>query len=188
MMKCAYHPVVDAVGTCVNCGRSVCAECKVVLDGKIYCKPCADIVFSRLQAGGRTEVGATLAENTSGQGRAAVIPKEIRGWNWGASLLSWIWAIGNKVWFGLFGLIFIAIAFVPTANDATMWIIMLAQLAWSIALGVEGSEWAWRSKRWDSIEHFKRAQSTWAKWGVGVSILSILGFVIGVIATLAGYL
>lgn len=40
--KCAYHPNRDAVGSCVSCGRLVCAECKAVLGGKIYCNPCAD--------------------------------------------------------------------------------------------------------------------------------------------------
>jgi hypothetical protein len=41
-MKCAYHPEVDAVGACANCGRLVCAECKAVVHGNIYCNPCAD--------------------------------------------------------------------------------------------------------------------------------------------------
>lgn len=41
-MKCSYHPDVDAVGACINCGRLICAECKTVVGGKIYCNPCAD--------------------------------------------------------------------------------------------------------------------------------------------------
>ena len=41
-MKCAYHPTIDAVGACVNCGRLICAECKVELGGKIYCNPCTE--------------------------------------------------------------------------------------------------------------------------------------------------
>src|SRR5262249_24863985 len=28
--------------------------------------------------------------------------------------------------------------------------------------------WAWRNGRWDSVEHFKRVQRQWAKWGVVV--------------------
>lgn len=46
MMNCAYHPEVDAIGACVNCGRLICAECKVVLGEKIYCNPCADKLFA----------------------------------------------------------------------------------------------------------------------------------------------
>jgi len=45
-MKCAYHPEKDAVGACVNCGRMVCSECRAMLGGKIYCKPCAGEAFA----------------------------------------------------------------------------------------------------------------------------------------------
>ena len=44
-------------------------------------------------------------ENTSGQGAASVVPGEIKGWNWGAFFLNWIWSIGNNVWIGLLALI-----------------------------------------------------------------------------------
>ena len=42
MANCAYHPDREAVGSCVGCGRLVCAECKTVLRGKIYCNLCAE--------------------------------------------------------------------------------------------------------------------------------------------------
>lgn len=45
-MICAYHPEADAVGACVQCRRFVCAECKVELEGKIYCNPCAEELLS----------------------------------------------------------------------------------------------------------------------------------------------
>ena len=157
MANCAYHPDRDAVGACVSCGRLICDECKTVLGGKIYCNPCADKMFAgKAETGvGQTETGVLGAENTSGQGSLAVIPREIGGWNWGAFLLNWIWAMGNSVWIGL-------LALIPYAG-----------FIMAIVLGVKGSEWAWRNKRWDSIEHFKRTQSTWAKWGVGLVLGSI---------------
>lgn len=40
-MKCYNHPDKDAVGVCVNCGKAVCAEDSVVIDGKLYCKDCS---------------------------------------------------------------------------------------------------------------------------------------------------
>ncbi len=151
MSNCAYHSDREAVGACVNCGRLICDECKTFLGGKIYCNPCADKMFTS-----RAEPGALGAENTSGQGSLAVIPREIGGWNWGAFLLNWIWAIGNSVWIGL-------LALVPYAG-----------FIMAIVLGVKGNEWAWRYKRWDSVEHFKRTQSTWAKWGLGILLGSIV--------------
>src|SRR3990170_1543286 len=48
-------------------------------------------------------------ENTSGQGKAAVVPPEVDRWNWGAFLLNWIWGIGNNTFIAL-------LMFVPFAN------------------------------------------------------------------------
>ena len=92
-------------------------------------------------------------QNTSGQGAASVVPDEIKGWNWGAFFLNWIWSIGNNVWIGLLALI--------------LGIIM------SIILGIKGSEWAWQNRRWESVEQFKTVQHTWAVWGVVIFIASI---------------
>ena len=100
--------------------------------------------------------GTLEMENTSGQGRLAIIPKEIRGWNWGAFFFGWLWGISNKVWISLLCLI--------------PWVgfIML------IVLGMQGNEWAWRNKRWDSIEHFKRTQRTWAYWALAIFVLVVI--------------
>lgn len=109
--------------------------------------------------------GAPATENTSGQGSLAVVPKEIQGWNWGAFLLNWIWGIGNKVWLALITII--ALLFPLTG------------FIMAIVLGVKGNEWAWRNKRWDSIEQFKRTQRTWTYWGIGLLPVFIPLFVIG---------
>ena len=164
-MKCAYHPEVDAVGACVNCGRLVCAECKVELEGKIYCNPCAErILLDRAKIGvGKPRADVITVENTSGQGKIAVVPREIPGWSWGAFFLSWIWGIGNNVWIAL-------LALIPYAG-----------FIMAIVLGVKGNEWAWRSKRWDGIEHFKRTQRRWACWGIGLVGGSIFVWVLALI-------
>ena len=112
----------------------------------------------------------STTENTSGQGSTAVVPREIQGWNWGAFLLTWIWGLGNNVLLALLTL-------VPVVG-LVMWIV----------LGVKGSEWAWQQKRWDSVEHFRRVQRTWAKWGVivlliscalGAAFVALMFFVVG---------
>ena len=41
-MKCYSDPTRDAVGICVKCGRGVCTEEVVMIDGKLYCKECSD--------------------------------------------------------------------------------------------------------------------------------------------------
>ncbi|MBN1691042.1 MAG: ribonuclease G [Dehalococcoidia bacterium] len=86
-------------------------------------------------------------------GGQAVVPKELGEWNWGGFLLTWIWGIGNNVWWSF-------LVFVPYLGFMVM--------PWVLAF--KGNQWAWQSKRWDSIEHFKRVQHTWTMWGLGITI------------------
>lgn len=46
-MKCMIHPESEAVGVCSSCGKGLCYSCKVELGGKLYCQPCANVVFSK---------------------------------------------------------------------------------------------------------------------------------------------
>ena len=125
---------------------SFCPKCgKEVSEGFMFCPQC----------GQRLKVGVT-PENTSGQGKLATVPEEVKGWSWGAFCLTWIWGICNSVWIALLCLI-------PFFN-----------LAWAIVLGVQGNEWAWRNKKWDSIEHFKSTQRSWNIAGIVVFAISIV--------------
>ena len=85
-------------------------------------------------------------ENTSGMGRDAVIPEGIKGW--GVFVWGWIWGLSNRTYIALLTL-------VPLVN----WVMVFV-------VGFKGNEWAWRNKRWDSVEHFKKVQRSWAKWGL----------------------
>ncbi len=95
-------------------------------------------------------------ENTSGHGKMAMLPPEIKGWNWGAFFFNWLWGIANNTYIAL-------LCFIPFVN-----IIMI------FILGAKGNEWAWQNKRWNSIEHFKRVQKNWALVGFILFILSII--------------
>jgi membrane protein YqaA with SNARE-associated domain len=95
-------------------------------------------------------------ENTSGQGKQAVIPTELRGWNWGAFLMNWVWGIFNKTYISL-------LTFVP-----------LVGMLMPFVLGFKGNAWAWRNKRWESVEHFRKVQRKWAMWGVIMLVVSLL--------------
>jgi Tfp pilus assembly major pilin PilA len=44
-----------------------------------------------------------------------------------------------------------------------------------LILGVKGREWAWRNKRWESLEHFNRVQRKWSIWGLAIIGLALLG-------------
>ena len=107
--------------------------------------------------------------NNSGQGsifdNSTPVPHEIRGWNWGAFLLPGFWVLTNQVWFGLL-----------------VWIPYIG-FVMQIILGVKGNEWAWKSRKWDSIEAFKKHQRAWAV--AGLSVWGFL-FVIFFLAALFG--
>ena len=77
---------------------------------------------------------------TSGLGKQSVVPPEVKGWNWGAFLLNWIWGIGNSTYIAL-------LMFVPLVNIFMFFI-----------LGVKGNEWAWKNRTWRDVEHFKQTQ------------------------------
>jgi len=39
-MKCYYHPAVEAVATCANCGKAICQACSVDVAGRLICQQC----------------------------------------------------------------------------------------------------------------------------------------------------
>jgi len=107
--------------------------------------------------------------NTSGQGTHALVPVEVDRWNWGAFLMHWMWGLGNNTMIALL-----------------MWV-PLVNLVMPFVLGAKGSAWAWRNKRWDSVDHFRRVQRIWAViglilWflmGLFIAGMVLLFFVIG---------
>ena len=108
-----------------------------------------------------------VSENTSGMKDKSGVPEEIKGWSWAGFLWTWIWAIGNKTWIGLLALI----------NPISFII--------AIILGVKGREWAWKNKKWESVEEFNRVQRSWVKWWLIIvlplwllSFLGIMAFAI----------
>lgn len=109
------------------------------------------------EAGGK-ELLLSNPMNNSGQGglfdSSVPVPEEIKGWNWGGFLLAPFWPFSNRVGIGL-------LAWVPVVG---FWM--------AIALGVKGNEWAWKSRRWQSIDQFKTHQKRWAIAGIvlGISV------------------
>jgi serine/threonine-protein kinase len=97
--------------------------------------------------------------NNSGQGHlfddSVKVPREIQGWNWGAFFLPGVWCITNQVWIGLISWTDFSLITLPLTLGMT-WPIM------AVILGIKGNEWAWKSRRWNSVKDFKRHQRLWA--------------------------
>jgi hypothetical protein len=97
-----------------------------------------------------------VAGNQSTVGPNGPMPAELNHWSWGAFLMNWLWSIGNGVWIGLLTLI-------PVGN-----------LIMPILLGINGNKWAWEQRKFNDLEHFKKVQSAWTKWGVILLIIGVL--------------
>jgi hypothetical protein len=127
-----------------------------------FCPKCGrevseDIRFCP-QCGLDLKAGAA-PENTSGQGASAIVPEEIKGWSWAGFSLTWIWGIFNGVLISLLALIpFFA-------------------FVWAIVLGIKGREWAWRNKKWDSVEHFRNSQRPWDIAGIVIFAIWALALI-----------
>jgi len=148
-LQCNYHLDREAVGVCVECSSAVCPECKAEYEGRIFCNSCIE----KKVAAGTPAIGQAAAiENTSGMGSKATVPAGLGEWNWGGFLLTWIWGIGNNVWWSF--------------------------LFFPLLLAFKGNEWAWQNKRWESVEHFKRVQHIWTMWGWGLTIATTVFIVI----------
>ncbi|HEX9775156.1 MAG TPA: hypothetical protein VGB83_06220 [Actinomycetota bacterium] len=100
----------------------------------------------------------------SGQGRNSPVPPEIKRWNWGAMLLSWIWGLGNGVYVSL-------LALVPFLGFIMVFV-----------LGAKGNEWAWQRGKWPDVETFRRSQRNWGIAGllvwVGLTALALVGMLL----------
>ncbi|NLN75492.1 MAG: hypothetical protein GX139_04220 [Armatimonadetes bacterium] len=77
------------------------------------------------------------------------VPPEIMGkLNWGAFLLPFFWAIAHNVWIGL--------------------LILVPYVGWVMhfVLLFKGNEWAWRNRRFQSVQHFNEVQNAWVIAGL----------------------
>ncbi|KAA3660362.1 MAG: hypothetical protein DWQ04_19635 [Chloroflexi bacterium] len=170
---------LQEVKTCPSCAETVkvnatvCTYCNYAFSKK--CPYCAETIkaeaavcryCNREQPATPSSMNLSSSgfTNTSGQGNLAIVPPEAQGWHWGAFFLNWIWGLGNNTYIAL-------LCFIPYVNFIMIFV-----------LGAKGKEWAWRNKRWDSIEHFTSTQKKWTQWAVGLMLGSIILSVLIILA------
>lgn len=152
--------------SCPGCGYPVpygfkfCGNCGTALNWPKQPQMQSTQAYQQQQSGQLGQQSVSI-QNTSGQGKSAVIPYEIKEWNWGAFIFAWIWGVCNSVWISLLCLI-------PVVATIMVFV-----------LGAKGNEWAWQSKEWDSTEHFRRTQRTWRNWAIAWAIfVLVLNFIL----------
>lgn len=128
------------------------------MTGMVFCRGCGKEIHGSAPTCPYCGAPQAIAKASSGH-----IPPGVKGWSWGAFLLNWIWAIGNRTWIGLLVLI-------PYVG-----------FIMAIILGIYGREWAWKNGQWDSVEHFNRVQRKWSLWGVWIIVIV---FVLAILAAI----
>lgn len=128
---------------CTQCGKQIHASTQ-------FCPHC-----DATQPTGTVAPAAAPSQPAN----VAAIHEGVKGWSWGAFLLNWIWAIGNKTWIGL-------LALLPVVNIVMVFV-----------LGFKGREWAWKNNTWRDMEHFNQVQRKW----------NIAGFIVLAVALPVGF-
>jgi hypothetical protein len=104
----------------------------------------------------------TAPTDVSNSTENSELPEELKGWNWGGFFFTWLWSINHKTWIGLISLI-------SPINLIMMFV-----------LGAKGNEWAWKNRKFESVEQFKAVQKAWTMWGIiFLAISLLLGVVFG---------
>lgn len=145
---------------------------------EIYSESAQTQVYSRsAQDDGQARHFSPAPVNNSGCGHlldaSVKVPEEIHGWNWGAFFLPGFWCLTNQVWIGLIAWTDLSMVTLPVTWGMT-WPIM------AVILGVKGNEWAWKSRRWNSLKQFQRHQRLWAIAGffIVIALLLLLSLIV----------
>lgn len=150
--------------TCAVCGYvlgpfdQACARCKTPRGMRV--DPAAAMPGTYMPVPG-LEAGMV---NTSGA--RSTVPEDVkRGWNWGGCTLGCFWALAMRMplW-ALAALVsgFCALLSIPLA----------------IFLGIKGNELAWQNRHFESVEQFRAVQRAWAIWGVSVTIIATVLYLV----------
>lgn len=95
------------------------------------------------------------------------VPDEVKRWNWGALMFNIYWGIGNHSYLPLLCLI-------PLFN-----------IIWVFVCGAKGNEWAWKSGKFNNLDHFLAAQETWNRAGLVSFIITAVFVGLYLLALLA---
>lgn len=134
-----------------------------------YCPQCGNRI---IQGSDRcASCGLVLSGNRTAE---TDVPDEVKKWNMGAFMHTFLWGISNDVYESL--AVFVVI--IPFIG----WVAGIFIAFW---LGLKGNEMAWKKKQWDTVKDFNMAQSSWNKAGwitfIMIFVLSVIYFLLFVV-------
>lgn len=108
---------------------------------------------------------------------------DIKGWNWGAFFFNSLWGLFNGVYWPIIVNTIVAIPVLCFADEVVTVMGQSVNLIVCIILGIKGNELSWNSsKKWASIEDFKRVQKKWTKAALWVFVIALLLILIPIIS------
>ncbi|MCL6629134.1 MAG: hypothetical protein K6U00_06005 [Armatimonadetes bacterium] len=137
---------------------------------------CAESPAARSNVGVQPQMQPSQSAHAPGYqiGYVPHVPQEVKGWNWGAFALTPIWCAAMNMW-GCF----IAYLLLNLLRGVGIFI--------SLYFGFKGNEKAWRSREWQSVQHFVETQRVWNSWGIGLIIFYALIAFIYLVGVAMGY-
>jgi serine/threonine protein kinase len=100
---CSTHPKKEAVSSCTDCSKTLCKGCAIVIEGRSYCRNCAEKIFHPAptvlpKQPSKTDDSIQVKKATVSIGKPVGAIKTVTKptWFWlGIALLSpWLWFIG----------------------------------------------------------------------------------------------
>lgn len=91
------------------------------------------------------------------------LPNEVKGFNWAAFLLTFIWGIPHKVWITLVAIPLIWFQLPFGIN----WLLLLV---FQLYCGIRGNEWAFRANNYKSGYEFRISQIKWTIFAILLNI------------------
>lgn len=99
------------------------------------------------------------------------MPAALKGFNWGAFLLTFIWGIPHKAWATLWAIPLIWFQLPLGLN----WILLLGLQVWC---GIKGNEWAYKIDYKKSNYEFKMKQIKWTIFALALQLLLPVFFIV----------
>lgn len=87
-MYCYLHPDIESVGTCTSCGRFICRECSIEVQGKMVCRECL--------SAGKVNMASASSVSRSTKDRSIALILEILPGLFGFLGFGWIYAGDNN--------------------------------------------------------------------------------------------
>lgn len=96
--------------------------------------------------------------------KVKVIPKDLKAFNLGACIFTFIWGIRYRAWITLIAIPLILIQLPLGLN----WLLFCA---FQLYCGFKGNEWAYQVEWWKKPQDFKRTQMAWAVSAMIVTVI-----------------